>query len=115
LRSCKSQELHDLELRYVAAADFYDRLSTAVALNVADRKRALEDLHASEGDEFSIAEKMLALTLANRIADQRAAGRDPVADKLTEAGKEIFPQYSFELAQGTAGVLTGTPLPISDK
>lgn len=111
----KSQELHDLELRYVSAADFYDRLSTAVALNVADRKRALQELRTSEGDEFSIAEKMLAQTLANRIADQRAASRDPVADKLTEAGKEIFPDYSAELTQGTAGVLSGTPPLLSEK
>jgi serine/threonine protein kinase len=111
----KSQDLHDLQLRYVTAAEFYDRLSTAVALNVPDRKRALEELRTSEGDEFSIAEKMLAQTLANRIADQRAANRDAVADKLTETGKEIFPDYSALLSQGTAGVLSGTPPMISDQ
>jgi serine/threonine protein kinase len=111
----KSPDLHDLELRYVAAADFYDRLASAVALNVADRKRALEDLRAGEGDEYSIAEKMLAQTLANRIADQRAVNRAAVADKLLEAGREIFPDYSLLLGQGTAGVLSGTPLVVSDK
>jgi serine/threonine protein kinase len=111
----KSPELHDLELRYVAAADFYDRLGSAVALNVADRKRALEELRAGEGDEYSIAEKMLAQTLANRIADQRAANRAAVADKLLEAGRELFPDYSLLLGQGTAGVLSGAPLAVSDE
>jgi serine/threonine protein kinase len=110
----KSPELHDLELRYVAAADFYDRLSSAVALNVADRKRALEDLRAGEGEEYSIAEKMLAQTLANRIADQRAANRATVADRLLEAGQEIFPDYSLLLGQGTAGVLSSTPAVVRD-
>jgi serine/threonine protein kinase len=111
----KSVELHDLEVRYSTAGEFYDRLSSAVTLNVADRKRALEDLKTAEGDEYSIAQKMLAQTLANRIADQRAAERASVADKLLEAGREIFPDYAALLGQGTAGVLSGTAQVVSDK
>lgn len=111
----KATELHDLQERYATAGDFYDRLSTAVTLNAADRKRALEDLKAAEGDEYPIAEKMLAQTLANRIADQRAANRAAVADKLLEAGREIFPDYTQLMGEGTAGVLSGPPPTLIDQ
>jgi hypothetical protein len=106
----KSPDLKDLEARYVMAADIYDRLSSAVALNVTDTMRSLDELKSTEGNEYEAAAQMLAQTLADRIADQQAAGRQAVADKLLEAGKQIFPDYRNILARGTAGVLQATPI-----
>ena len=111
----RSPELRNLEVRYVAAADVYDRLSNAVALNVNDTVRSLDELKASEGDEYPVAAQMLAQTLADRIADQRAANRDAVADKLTEAGKRVFPEYAALLNHGRPGVLPATQIMISDQ
>jgi hypothetical protein len=111
----KSPELRDLEERYVAAADIYDRVSSAVVLNVNDMKHTLEELKGREGDEYDAVAQMLAQTLADRIADQRAANRGAVADKLTEAGKQIFPDYTGVLGRGTAGVLPSEPILINEQ
>jgi serine/threonine protein kinase len=111
----KSPELKDLQARYVAAADLYDRLSTAVVLNVTATKQALDDLRATEGEEYEVAAQMLAQTLADRIADQRAANREAVADKLAQAGKEVFPNYAALLGRGKAGALSTTPSIVSDQ
>ena len=111
----KSAELMDLESRYVAAGDLYDRLSSAVTINVADTQKSLEALRAQEGDEYEVTAQMLAQTLADRIADQRAADRGAVADKLLQSGKKLFPNYSALLSRGTAGVLANTPITVDDK
>jgi serine/threonine protein kinase len=105
----KSPELKDLQARYVSAADLYDRMSTAVVLNVTATKQALDELRTAEGEEYEVAAQMLAQTLADRIADQRAASREAVADKLAVAGKEVFPNYAALLGRGRAGVLVATP------
>ncbi len=109
----RSTELRDQEVKYVAAADLYDRMSSAVVLNVNETKRALDELKGAEGDEFDATAQMLAQTLADRIADHRAAGRDPVADKLSEAGRQIFPDYAEILGRGSAGKLSGTPIQVN--
>jgi hypothetical protein len=111
----KSPELKDLQARYVSAADLYDRLSTAVVLNVTATKSALDDLRAAEGEEYEVAAQMLAQTLADRIADQRAANRDAVADKLVEAGKQVFPNYGALLGRGRAGALPATPITVNEQ
>lgn len=111
----RSPELKDLEVRYVAAGDIYDRLSGAVALNVADTRQSLEALRVSEGDEYETAVQMLVQTLADRIADQRAANRASVADKLLADGREIFPSYIGLLSRGTPGLLPDTSVSSSEK
>lgn len=111
----KSPELQTLQARYVAAANIYDRLSTAVVLNVSDMKSSLEELKTSEGEEYEVAAQMLAQTLADRIADQRAANREAVADKLLDSGKQVFPSYAGILVHGTAGVLQNDPLPVTNE
>jgi hypothetical protein len=105
-------ELKNLELRYVVAGDAYDRLSTAVSLNVAEQRGFLDKLRASEGADYSAMELMLARTLANRIADQRAANRAPVAAAVLTAGKLLFPEHAALLEQGTAGALPRTGLEV---
>jgi len=109
-----SAELRDLHFRYVAVSNIYDPLRFAVALNASDMKSRVEDLKPGEGTEYDTATRMLAQTLADRIADQRAAQRDGVADRLLEAGKQIFPGYEEVLSHGKAGALPDAPLEISD-
>jgi serine/threonine protein kinase len=109
-----STELRDLHFRYIAVANIYDPLRFAVALNASDMKSRVEDLKPGEGQEYETATRMLAQTLANRIADQRAAQRDVVADRLLEAGRQIFPGDGEVLSQGKAGALPDAPLEISD-
>jgi non-specific serine/threonine protein kinase len=111
----KSAELKDLEVRFIAVADVYDRLSTAVALNVADMQHSLEALRASEGEEYETAAQMLAQVLADRIADQRAANRATVADRLLDTGRQIFSNYTELLGRGTAGHLSTTPIIVEDQ
>jgi serine/threonine protein kinase len=108
-------DLKNLEIRYVAVGDAYDRLSTAVSLNVTEQRRALDKLRASEGAEYPITEHMLARTLANRIADERAAGRTTVAATLLEGGRAVFPDSAAVLEQGTAGALPKTGLAVTEQ
>ncbi len=108
-----SPQLKNLEARYVAVGDLYDRLSTAVKLNAGEQRRSLEALRVAEGPDFPVIERMLARTLANRIADQRAVERPAVAANLLEAGREIFPGYAAALEQGTAGALPKTGIPVT--
>jgi len=58
---------------------------------------------------------MLAQTLANRIADERAANRATVAAGLLEAGRAVFPSYTAQLDQGTAGALPKTGLAVTEQ
>jgi serine/threonine protein kinase len=109
-----STELKDLHFRYVAVANIYDPLRFAVALNASDMKSRVADLKPGEGNEYDTATRMLAQTLADRIADQRAAQRDVIADRLLEAGKQIFPNYAEMLSTGKAGALPDAPIEISD-
>jgi serine/threonine protein kinase len=101
----REARLKDLETRYVAVGDIYDRLRSAVSLNASDQRSELESLRATEGDEYSVAAQMLARTLANRIADEQAANRPSVAANLLLAGRQIFPDNAKLLEQGTAGAL----------
>jgi serine/threonine protein kinase len=109
----RDAELRGLEARYVSAADVYDRLRMAVTLNLPEMQQALETLRSTEGDEYEIAAQMLATTLANRIADQRAAGRVSLADTLLQSGRRIFPSYSGLLERGTPGLLPNTAIIIN--
>lgn len=108
-----SPELRSLELRYMVVGDAYDRLSTAVTLNVAAQSRYLATLRKSEGADFVPIERMLAQTLANRIADEKAADRTAVAAELLVAGRRLFAEHAALLELGRAGVLPDTPIAVS--
>ncbi len=113
----RSTDLRDQEVKYVAAANLYDRMSSAVVLNAQESKRALGELKEIEGAEFESTAQMLAQTLADRIADHRSAGRDTVADKLADAGKLVFPEYAELLGRGRPGKLaaaSSAALPAQD-
>ena len=108
-----STELKALESHYVVLGDAYDRLSTAVNLNVAEQRRYLDTLRSAEAADFALIERMLARTLANRIADQRAAGRLTIASGLVESGKALFPDQVSVLEHGTAGAIPNTPIEVN--
>ena len=108
-----SPELKSLELRYMVVGDAYDRLSTAVTLNVAEQNRYLDTLRKSEAGDFGAIERMLAQTLANRIADEKAASRTAVAAGLLESGRRLFTAQAALLDQGRAGALPDTPIVVN--
>jgi serine/threonine protein kinase len=106
-------ELKNLETRYVAIGDVFDRLSTAILLNADELRHGLDGLRGTEGVDYPAIEGMLAHTLANRIADQRAAKRASVVASLVEAGHKLFPEYATVLEQGIAGALPKTGLAVT--
>jgi hypothetical protein len=108
-------ELKAMELRYVAVGEEYDRLSAAVSMSIGDHRQHLDALRAAAGAEYPVIERMLAQTLADRIADHRAAGRATVAAALLESGRRVFPEFSAQLEHGTAGRLRNAPLSVGSE
>jgi non-specific serine/threonine protein kinase len=109
-----SPDLKNLELRYITVGDAYDRLSIAVVLNVTEQQQYIDQIRANEGMDAPDIEKMLARTLADRIADQRAANRPSVVASLLDAGHKVFPDYAG-LEQGTPGALSAEPIEVVEQ
>ncbi len=101
----KSAGLRDLEAHYVVVGDAYDRLRWGVKLDVPGLLRLLQQIRTSEPGDAASIEQMLAQTLSNRIADQRAAGRSTIAEDLLIAGRTLFPDLAEMLIRGKAGAL----------
>jgi hypothetical protein len=108
-----SKELKDLEAEAVVIGDAYDRLSTAIAMNVNQHRGFLAAIRAADPTGYDAIEDMLARTLANRIADHRGAGRQSIASDLLTSGKELFPRQADRLTLGTAGALPQSPSQIN--
>ncbi len=104
----KSVALRDREAHYVVVGDAYDRLRLAVDLEAAEIQPYLQQIRLLEPQDATAIERMLARTLSNRIADQRAAGRQIIAEGLTNTGRELFPSWVELLGHGTSGVLPST-------
>ena len=102
----KSAALRDREAHYVVIGDAYDRLRLAVKLDSSQIQDYLRQIHTLEPGDAAQIEQMLVHTFANRIADQRAAGRKNIVDELISAGKELFPAWADQLGQGKVGALT---------
>jgi hypothetical protein len=101
----KSAALRDLEAHYVVIGNAYDRLRLAVKLDAGEIQPYLQQIRTLEPADVGAVEQMLASVLANRIADQRAAGREQIAGGLLAAGRTLFPAFSVQLGQGKAGAL----------
>jgi hypothetical protein len=101
----KSAALRDREAHYVVIGDAYDRLRLAVKLDVAELRGYVTRIQSLEPEDATSIEQMLAQTLSNRIADQRAAGRKTVAEDLLNSGRDLFPVWADQLAQGKSGAL----------
>jgi hypothetical protein len=104
----KSETLRDQEEHYVLIGDAYDRLRLAVTLNVGVVERYLQHIQGIDPGDGALIEQMLARVLADRIADQRAAGRVKIADDLLRDGQQAFPTRADLLAHGRAGALPET-------
>jgi hypothetical protein len=101
----KSPGLRDREAHYVVIGDIYDRLRFGVRLDVAGVQEYLREIRTLEPADATSIELMLARTLANRIADHRAAGRGTIADDLLGSGRILFPAAAELLSQGRTGEL----------
>lgn len=108
----KSAALRDLEAHYVVVGDAFDRLRWGVKLDVPGLQGYLQQIKTLEPRDATPIELMLVQTLSNRIADQRAAGRDKIADELLASGSTLFPDYADALTRGKAGALPQTGLEV---
>ena len=102
----KSASLRDREAHYVVIGDVYDRLRLAVKLDTGQIREYLQQIQTLEPADAGAIGQMLVHTFADRIADQRAAGRKNIVDDLIATGKELFPEWADQLGQGRAGALT---------
>jgi hypothetical protein len=110
----KSAALREREVHYVVIGDAYDRLRLAVRLDAAEMQGFLQQIQTSEPADAAGIQQMLAKTLANRIADQRAAGRTTIADGLVSSGQELLPAWAEQLTQGTPGALPQVGVEVGD-
>jgi hypothetical protein len=101
----RSPGLRDREAHYVVIGDTYDRLRFGVRLDVGGLQSYLQEIRSLEPSDAKSIELMLARTLANRIADQRASGREKIADDLLNSGRDLFPASADLLSQGRNGEL----------
>lgn len=108
----KSAVLRDLEAHYVVVGDMYDRLRWGVKLDVPGLQGYLQQIRSLEPRDATSIELMLVQTLSNRIADQRAAGRDKIVEELLASGRTLFPEYSDSLTRGKAGALPESGLEV---
>jgi hypothetical protein len=101
----KSAALRDQEAHYVVIGDTYDRLRLAVKLDINELRGYLQRIDTLEANDATSIKLMLARTLSNRIADQRASGRKNIVDDLVNGGRDLFPAWADQLTQGTPGLL----------
>jgi hypothetical protein len=99
--------LKTLEITYDRVAEEFDRISNTGTLSLKDHQQWLSEIQTLAGDQYAQIEQMLARTLANDIADQKAADRSAVVANLTDAGRKLFPEYAALLDQGKAGTQDG--------
>jgi len=82
-------------MRYVAAADIYDHMMNAVALNVGNWKKSLDELRSAEGDEYEVAAQMLARPwpIGSQISALRAVRPWPPAAGSRSTDLPGLPQH----------------------
>jgi len=109
-------DLKNLEITYDRVAEEIARLNMAPSLSVRDHSAWIEQIRQLSGEDFADIDQLLARTLANDIADQRAKGDRPtVVANLLQAGGKVFPDYAGLLEQGKAGVLDPAQILVLDE
>jgi serine/threonine protein kinase len=115
-RFANAPQLRNLEITYDRVEEEVERINSAPSLNVADHQEWIGEIRSLSGDDFPAIEQMLAQTLANDIADQRARGdRQSVVTSLLNSGRKLFPEYAAVLEHGTAGVLDPKQIVIAEE
>jgi hypothetical protein len=108
--------LKNLEIVYDRVEEEVERINMAPTLNVENHATWIAEIRDLSGDEFPAIDQMLARTLANDIADQRArADRPAVIARLFESGRKLFPDYTDLLEHGTAGVLDPAQIAVAEE
>jgi serine/threonine protein kinase len=108
--------LKNTEVAYDRVAEEVERLNLAPSVNLKDHQEWVSEIRSLSGDDYPVVEQMLARTLANDIADQRARGDRPsVVSSLLEAGRKLFPEYAELLEQGKAGTQDTPPIVVAEK
>jgi serine/threonine protein kinase len=109
-------DLKNMEITYDRVEEEVARINMAPALSVRNHAAWLEEIRQLSGEDYPDIEQMLARTLANDIADQRAKGDRPnVVANLLESGRKVFPEYAALLEQGKAGVLDSSQIAIGEE
>ena len=109
-------DLKNMEIAYDRVEEEVARIYMAPALSVRNHTAWLEEIRQLSGEDYPDIEQMLARTLANDIADQRAKGDRPnVVANLLESGRKVFPEYAALLEQGKAGVLDSSQSTIAEE
>jgi hypothetical protein len=108
--------LKNLEIVYDRVEEEVARINMAPTLNVQNHAAWIAEIRDLSGEDFPAIDQMLARTLANDIADQRArADRPAVIARLLESGRKLFPDYTDVLEHGTAGVLDASQLVVGEE
>ncbi len=108
--------LKNLEIVYDRVEEEVERINMAPTLSVENHAAWIAEIRDLSGDEFPAIDQMLARTLANDIADQRArADRPAVIARLLESGRKLFPDYTDVLEHGTAGVLDPAQIAVAEE
>jgi hypothetical protein len=107
--------LKGLEITYDRVAEEVDRISKTGTLSVKDHQQWLSEIQSLAGDGYAEIEQMLVRTLANDIADQKAADRSSIVANLMDAGRKLFPEYAALLEQGKAGAQDVPQIVVAEK
>ena len=108
--------LKNLEIAYDRVEEEVERINMAPTLNVKDHAAWIAEIRGLSGEDFPAIDQMLARTLANDIADQRAkADRPAVIARLLDSGRKLFPDYADVLEHGTAGVLDPAQIAVAEE
>lgn len=107
--------LRNLEVLYDRVEEEVERINMAPTISVKNHAAWLAEIRDLSGEDFPAIDQMLARTLANDIADQRArADRPAVIAGLLDSGRKLFPEYAEVLEHGTAGVLDPSQLAVAE-
>ena len=108
--------LKSLEVVYDRVEEEVERINMAPTLNVKNHAAWIAEIRDLSGEDFRAIDQMLARTLANDIADQRArADRPAVIAGLLDSGRKLFPDYADVLEHGTAGVLDPSQIAVAEE
>jgi hypothetical protein len=115
-RYAAAPALKNLEIVYDRVEEEVERINMAPTLNVKDHEAWVAEIRDLSGEDFPAIDQMLARTLANDIADQRArADRPAVIARLLDSGRKLFPDYADVLEHGTAGVLDPAQIAVAEE
>jgi serine/threonine protein kinase len=108
--------LKTLGVTYARVGEEHDRLNPTGSVDVKSHQDYLSEIRSFAGDDdYPQIEQMLARTLADDIAEQRARDRTNVVQGLLKSGRTLFPEYAELLEHGHAAPADPIATPVIDK